>query len=283
MIRYSFILNHPFPQMVCLSSYLFPLGVRLIDNYRLARHICALAFPDLSLAHDQVLDSFLEGHRNGNDPRHLASIQAHYGDGWGNTNVRAVQEGTVDYLEAQGAFGSNPPGSSSATIADTSSSLSDDGSYSQYGVQDDYPHITSSSRGQVEGASQSHAVTQGQDAARQETHRRRQQKIQAKKERDRIRKESDRAADDRAYSRVCTLLAIKLKPKNTRSQRSECLCIHRVRDIERFVVQEGVESIDQDFEKMCELLEISMTPRKTLAHRGECFCILFSSEVLNIS
>jgi hypothetical protein len=127
----------------------------------------------------------------------------------------------VDHLEAQGASGSDPLGSSSTTIADTSSSL---GFYSQYRVQDDdYTRAILSSRGQVEGAVQGHAVTQGQDAARQEVIRRRQQR---KRERDRLRKDADRATDDRAYSRVCDLFAIQLDRKNTRSSRSECLCIH---------------------------------------------------------
>ena len=158
-------------------------------------------------------------------------------------NHSEAQGGTMNHSEAQGGNGPNPPGSS---------------------------YATSSSRGQVEGAAQSHAETQGQDTAKQETLRLRQQ---TKRENDRIRKEAGRAADDRAYSRICDLLAVRSNPKNTRSERSECLCIHRVGGVKRFVVLESVESIDQDFERMCELLEISMTPRKTLPHRSECFCI----------
>ena len=181
-----------------------------------------------------------------------------------------MEEGTLDHLEAQGASGSDPLESSSTTIAGTLSPL---GFYSQCRVQDDYTHATSSSHGQVESATQSHAVTQSRDAARREVIRRRQQR---KRERDRIRKDADRAADDRASSRVCDLLAVELDPKNTRSSRSECFCIHRVRGIERFVVLEGVESINQDFGRMCELLEIPMTPRKNLAHRSECLCIYSS-------
>ena len=227
----------------------------------------ALAFPDLSHTHGRAVDSGFEGHIIDNDTRHLAPIQAHRAAGWGSTDFRSVQEGTVDHLEAQGASGCDPPGSSSTTIADASSSL---GFYSQFRVQDDYTSSTSSSRRQVEGAAQSHAVTQGQDATEQEAIRRRQER---KRERDRIRKDADRAADDRAYSRVCKLLAVELDPKNTRSKRSECLCIHRVGGIECYVVLNGVEGIDQDFERMCELLEISMTPKETLAHRSECLCI----------
>jgi hypothetical protein len=177
----------------------------------------------------------------------------------------------VDYSGAQGVSSSDPPGPSSTAIADTSSSM---GIYSQYRVQDDYTRATSSSHGQVEGVAQSYAVTQGPDAAKQEAFRRRRQK---KKENDRIRKEADRAADDRAYSSVCKLLAVKLDPKNTRSERSECLCILRVGGIECYVVLKGVKSIDQGFETMCELLEISMTPGEPLTHRSECLhrCVLF--------
>jgi hypothetical protein len=204
-----------------------------------------------------------------NDTRYLARMQAHLAAGWGGTNF---QDGTADHLEARRASGSGPSGSSSTMIADTSSSLSDDsdGFYPQYGVQDNYPHATSFAHGQVEGVAQSHAVPQGPDAAKQEALRRRQQK---KKENDSERKKSDRAADDRAYSRVCQMLAVKLGPKNTRSQRSEYSCIHRVGGVKRFIVLKGVESIDQEFERMCELLEISVTPRETLAHRSECLCI----------
>ncbi|KAF8495789.1 hypothetical protein F5888DRAFT_541073 [Russula emetica] len=198
---------------------------------------------DLSHTHDEVLDSFFEGHLIDDNIRHLAPTQAHHAAGWGRTNFRTAQEGTVDHLDAQGAFGSDPQGSSSTIIADTSPSL---GFYSQFRVQGDYTRATSSSHGQVEGAAQSHAVTQ--DAARQEASRRRQQR---KRENDRIRKEADRAADNRAYSRVCKLLAVRLDPKNTRSER----------------ILKGVESIDQGFERVCELLEISMTPRKPLTHR----------------
>ena len=174
----------------------------------------------------------------------------------------------MDHLEAQGASGSDLVGSSSTTIAGSSSPL---GFYSQYRVQDDCTRATSSSHGQVENAAQSHTMTQGQDAvARQEVIRQRQQR---KKERDRLRREADPATDDRAYARVCDLLAIKLDRKNTRSERSECLCIHHVGGIERYVVLKSVERIDQGFERVCELLEISMTQRKPLAHCGECLYI----------
>lgn len=237
-------------------------------NHRPVCNVCELASPDLSRTHNRVLESGLEEHLIGNDTHHLARIQAHRAAGWGITKFRTVQEGTVDRLEAQRTSGFDTPGSSSATIADTSSSLSDDVFYPQYGVRDDYPGATSPCCGQAEGTPQSHVMTQGQDAAQQEALRRREQKTREKREGDRRRKRADRAGDDQAYSRVCSLLAIKLDPRNTLSQRSECLCIHRVRDVERFVVLTSVESIDQDFERMCELLEISMTPRKTLAHRS---------------
>jgi hypothetical protein len=65
-------------------------------------------------------------------------------------------------------------------IAGSSSSLSDDGLYSEYGVQDDYPCATSSSRGQV-GAAQGHVVIQEQDAAQQEARRRREARERKKR------------------------------------------------------------------------------------------------------
>jgi hypothetical protein len=190
--------------------------------HRVVSNVCTLAYLDISRTHNQVLNPFSEGRLIDNDTRHLASIQAHRAAGWGITNFRTVQEGTTDYLEAHGASGFGTPGSSSVTIAETSSSLSDDGFYSQYGVRDDYPHATSSSRGQVEGVAQSDVVTQGQDATQQEAIRRREQKTREKRDGDKRRKRADRAGDDQAYSRVCNLLAIKLDPKNTLSQRSEC-------------------------------------------------------------
>lgn len=243
----------------------------MIDKLSPCLQCLCTGFPDLSNTHDQVQDTFYEGQLNDNDTRHLASIQAHNAAGWGSTNLQIVQEGTVDHLGTQGDSGSDPLVSPSTTIADNSPSLSDDEFYAQHRVQDDNPRATSSSRRQMEGVAQSQAVTQGQGAAEQEASQRRQRK----KEKDRIRKEADRAVDDQAYSRVCKLLAVRLVPKKTRSQRSECFSINHVGGVKRFVVLKGVESIDQDFERICELLEISMTPRQTLAHRSECLCIHF--------
>lgn len=194
--------------------------MRLIDkNHRLACNVCALAFPDLTHTHDRVLDSSFQRHLIENDARNLAPTQAHPAAGWGITNFRIVRDGTVDRLNAQRASGSDPSGSSSTMIAGISSSMSDDSErfYPRYGVQDDYPHATSPSHGQVEGVAPSHGVSQGLDVAKQEKIRRRQEK---KRENDRKRKEADRAGDDQAYSRVCNLLAVELDPKNTRSQRS---------------------------------------------------------------
>lgn len=126
----------------------------------------------------------------------------------------------MDHLEAHGAScSSDPPGSSSTTNAGTSSSLFG-ALCSQFGAQDDFP-VTLSPREHAEVAAQSPTVTQGQSAIT-EASQRRQQKVQEKREKDRIRKAADRASDDRAYSRVCQLLAVNMGPKNTRSKRSEC-------------------------------------------------------------
>lgn len=197
----------------------------MIDKLSPCLQCLCTGFPDLSNTRDQVLDTFYEGHPIDNDTRHLASIQTHSAAGWGSTNFQIVQESTADHLGTQGDSGSDSLVSPSTMIADTSPFLSDDRFYSQHRVQDDNPRSTSSSHRQMEGAAQSHAVTQNQGAAKQEASRWRQQK---KKEGDRIRKEAERAGDDEAYSRVCELLAVKLAPKKTRSQRSECLSIHHI-------------------------------------------------------
>ena len=184
-------------------------------------------------------------------------------------------------MEAQGSScPSGPPGSSSRTNADTSSSLFG-ALCSQPVAHDDFPHVTLSPHEYAEVATQRAAVTQGQSATTQAAQRR-QQKAQEKREKDRIRKAADRASDDQAYSRVCQLLAVKLGPRNTRSKRSECLYIRSVGGIECRVVLKDVESIDESFERVCELLEISMTPRKPLALRREYLHILFRRQYLSV-
>lgn len=99
-------------------------------------------------------------------------------------------------------------------------------SYPQSQVQDDYPYATSSTRGQVEGATQSLMVTH---ATTLETSLRRERKVQEKKERDKARKQIERYNDERDYLRICELLDIPYAPKNTLVNRSECLCIHSCR------------------------------------------------------
>jgi hypothetical protein len=197
-------------------------------------------------------------------------------------NTRNVQDERVGHLEVQGASRSfDPPRSSSTTNAGTSSSLFG-ALCSQSGDQNGCP-VTLSAHEHADVAAQSPTVAQGQHPITQASQRR-QQKAQEKKEKDRIKKAADRASDDRAYSRVCQLLAVKSGPKNTRSKRSECLYIHNTGGIERYVVLQDVESIDQNFESVCELLEISMTPRKPLALRREYLHIrvLFRRRYLSV-
>jgi len=100
-------------------------------------------------------------------------------------NSHITQQGTVNHWVAQGASGfSDPSGSLYMIMPDTPDSLSD-GWNSQSGVQDDYPLARLSSHGQVEGAAQSQAVTQGQVATTQA--QRREQRPRKKREENRER------------------------------------------------------------------------------------------------
>src|SRR5258708_36112911 len=106
------------------------------------------------------------------------------------------------------------------TTADTPGSQADEGNL-QSGAKDGNPPATLSSRGQVEGAAQSQAVTHGQDATTQA--QRREQRARKKREKDRERKEAERKYDDQVYARVCKLLEIASKLKNKRSKQSDCV------------------------------------------------------------
>ncbi len=227
-------------------------------------------FLDLSHSHHQFLDPYWHLHGDYN-PHVAPSMQVHLAAGLESINSHITQQGTVNHWGAQGASGiSDPSGSSYMTTPDTPGSQPDEGN-SQSGAQDGNPPATLSSRGQVEGAAQSQAVTHGQDAITQA--QRREQRVQKKREKDRERKEAERKYDDQAYAMVCKLLEIRSKPKNKRSERSECLHTHRIGGIECRIVLERVESNEPNYERICELLEISMKPKSTLAQRSECLCI----------
>jgi hypothetical protein len=184
--------------------------------------LCA-GFPGLPHNHDQYLDPSSEGHYD--DTHHDAPLQTHYAAGWGGTNSQNVQEERVDHYEAQGAScSSDPPGPSSTTNSDISSSLFG-ALYSQSGAQDEYPHATLSPNENAEVAAQSPVVTQGQSASTQASQRR-VQKAREKREKDRTRKRTQRSRSMEDYEKICNLLKIPLKPRNTIAHRSECLCIH---------------------------------------------------------
>jgi hypothetical protein len=130
--------------------------------------------------------------------------------------------------DSRGAFGrSGPPGPLYTMIADTS--LPSGGLCQQSQVQDDYPHATSPSRGQVQGAAQSLIDAHG---TTQEASLERERRVRDKKERDKARKQIERSNDERDYLRICGLLDIPYAPKNTLVNRSECLCIYPHRSIE---------------------------------------------------
>ena len=246
-------------------------------------HCLCTDFSDLSLTHDQDLESFFEGDLSDNNTPHLASIQAHRAAGWGSINPQITQQEIVDSLEAQGASGSSDPSGSSYTIiADTLSSLSDELD-SQFGVQDDYTYATPS-RIHEEGAPQSHLVTQGQNAATQASQRK-AQKAQEKQKKDKNRKAEIRRRNKDCCERICGLLEMEQKSWISLPPLSECLRIRCVGCIERFIVLERVENDETDYVKIRELLGIPMKPRKTLARRCECLYlyVFTSSEVLSAS
>jgi hypothetical protein len=79
------------------------------------------------------------------------------------------------------------------------------GSYTQFGVQGDY--ADASSQGQVEGTTLSLEAAQGQSEGV-------------------VRKRVQRFDDEQDFAKICELLDIELRPKNTLVRRSECLSIH---------------------------------------------------------
>jgi hypothetical protein len=145
-------------------------------------------------------------------------------------------QGRIDHLSADYSLPSAPQGSQGASgpsvppgplyPMNLGTLLPSGESYPQSQVQDDYPYATSSTRGQVEGATQSLMVTH---ATTLETSLRRERKVQEKKERDKARKQIERCNDERDHLRICELLDIPYAPKNTLVNRSECLCIHSCR------------------------------------------------------
>lgn len=68
-------------------------------------------------------------------------------------------------------------------------------------------------------------------------------KRQKKKERDRERKRTERSNTSQDYEKICELLNVPLNPKKTLASRSECLCVHLVGDIERFIVLHAIEAL----------------------------------------
>jgi hypothetical protein len=61
---------------------------------------------------------------------------------------------------------------------------------------------------------------------------------------DKERKRTERSHNDQVYARICNLLGILAKPKNTLADRSEFLCNHPLGgSIERFIVLDTVEVI----------------------------------------
>jgi hypothetical protein len=180
-------------------------------------------FPGLPHTRDQYQDPSYE--RQCDDTHYDAPLQAQYAAGPGGANSQNVQEEREGHLGAQGAScSSNLPRPSLTTNTNTSSSLFGALS-SQSGAQEDYPHATLSPYEHAEVATQSPVVTKGQSAITQASQWR-FQKAQEKREKDKARKRTQRSSSAQDYEKICNLLKIPLKPKNTIAHRSECLCIH---------------------------------------------------------
>ena len=166
--------------------------------------------PDLSDNHDRFLDPSSEGHDIDDNVRHVAATQIDFA--MRGTNFQFVQEEIVDHSEAQGTSGSSDPRRLSPTMIVDFSSPS--GELSSESLAHNYP---SSPHGHAEGTAHP-----GLNAATQTSQRR-----ERKKEKDKTRKRNQRSRKAQDEQRICDLLEIRLKPKNTLAHRSECLCIHR--------------------------------------------------------
>jgi hypothetical protein len=94
---------------------------------------------------------------------------------------------------------------------------------------------TASSSEQMLGAGPSLSAAQEQSPTTQVAFRTHEEKLQAKKERDKQRKRSERSTNSEVYENICTLLNISLSPKKTLANRSKCLCVIPIQDVECFV------------------------------------------------
>ena len=94
---------------------------------------------------------------------------------------------------------------------------------------------TASSSEQILGAGPSLSPAQEQSPTTQDASRTYEEKLQAKKERDKLRKRSERLTNSEVYANICTLLDIPLSPKKALANRSKCLRVILVEDVEWFV------------------------------------------------
>jgi hypothetical protein len=94
---------------------------------------------------------------------------------------------------------------------------------------------TASSSEQTLGAGPSLSAAREQSPTTQEASRTREERLEAKRNRDRQRKRIERSTNSENYASICGLLDIPPEPKNTLANRSECLCVFLVEDIDCFV------------------------------------------------
>lgn len=102
-----------------------------------------------------------------------------------------------------------------------SSPPADSESPAQSEVQDDYADATSIPRGHVEGTTLGLVETEAQCATTQRTSRHQDLQKQIKKKKDMDRKRAQRFNDGQTFKKICELLKIQPRPKNTLTRRSE--------------------------------------------------------------
>ena len=128
---------------------------------------------------------------------------------------------------------------------------------------------TASSSEQMLGAGPSLSAAQEQSPTTQEASRTHEER---KKERDKLRKSKERSINLEDYKKICKLLDILLKPQNTLANRSECLCVILVEDVECLfrVVLKAVEVLVEQrkgYEESQRLLKEAISEATLLKKR----------------
>lgn len=176
-----------------------------------------------------MVDKSLPFPTDPNGPDTLLAAQYAYLAGWRTADQRMERTGIDNHDSPPGVYGVSEfcasPASSSemSQMTALSSPSAESESYAQSEVQDDYADATSFPRGQVEGTTLDLVETEAQCAPTQRTSRQRQQNLQKqiKKKKDMNRKRAQRFDDGQTFGKICKLLKISPKPKNSLVRRSE--------------------------------------------------------------